>query len=85
MGKQLRGQNMTKYLLVKAGDGYQVAFSLAALDSSFSDKRIFLADQANGKPLWGGKGPFRIIVPEEKKKARWIWDVKTLIVGIAHE
>jgi len=85
LGKQLRGENMTKYLLVKAGDGYQVLFSLPELDSSFADRTIFLADQVNGKPLPAGKGPFKVIVPGEKKHARWIWDVRSLTVGFAKE
>jgi hypothetical protein len=85
LGKQLRGENMSKYLLVKSGDGYEVLFSLPELDSSFSDKTIFLADQLNGKPLPAGKGPFRIVVPGERKHARWIWEVRTLTVGFAKE
>lgn len=85
LGKQLRGENMSKYLLVKSGDGYEVLFSLPELDSAFSDKTIILADQLNGQPLPGGKGPFRIIVPGEKKHARWIWEVRTLTVGFAKE
>jgi hypothetical protein len=32
-----------------------------------------------------GKGPFRIIVPGEKKPARWIWEVTTLIIKFAKE
>jgi hypothetical protein len=85
LGKQLRGENMSKYLLVKSGDGYEVLFSLPELDSSFSDKTVFLADQLNGQPLPAGKGPFRIIVPGEKKHARWIWEVRTLTIGFAKE
>lgn len=85
MGKQLKGENMSKYLLVKSGDGYAVLFSLPELDSAFSDKTIFLADQLNGKPLPEGKGPFRIIAPGEKRHARWIWEVRTLTVGFAKE
>src|SRR5678815_3640828 len=32
-GKQLHGENLSKYLLVKCADGYKVLFSLAELDS----------------------------------------------------
>ncbi len=85
MGRDLRGENMTKYLLVKSGDGYSVVFTLAELDSSFTDKLVFLADQMDGKPLPQGRGPFRIIAPGEKKPARWIWEVRTLTVAFAKE
>jgi len=85
LGKQLRGENLSKYLIVKAVDGYEVLFSLAELDSSFTDRVIILADQMEGKPLPNGKGPFRIIVPDEKKPARCIFEVTNLIVRFAKD
>jgi DMSO/TMAO reductase YedYZ molybdopterin-dependent catalytic subunit len=85
MGPQLRGGNMAKYLLVKSADGYEVLFSLPELDSTFSSRVIILADQADGSPLPANKGPFRIVVPGEKKPARWIWQVNALVVRLAKE
>jgi len=85
MGPQLRGENMAKYLLVKSADGYEVLFSLPELDSTFSSRVVILADQADGSPLPANKGPFRIVVPGEKKPARWIWQVNALIVRFAKE
>ncbi|MDR6562718.1 MULTISPECIES: hypothetical protein [unclassified Arcicella] len=38
LGKQLKGENLSKYHIVKAADGYEVLFSLAELDASFTDK-----------------------------------------------
>ncbi|MBV7530512.1 molybdopterin-dependent oxidoreductase [Chitinophaga sp. sic0106] len=83
LGPRLRGENMAKYLLVKSGDGYEVLFSLAELDSSFTDRVVILADQVDGKPLPEGKGPFRLVVPGEKKPARWIWEVTGMTVRFA--
>lgn len=83
LGPQLRGENMTKYLLVKSGDGYEVLFSLPELDSTFANRVIILADKMDGNPLPAGKGPFRIVVPGEKKPARWIWEVTTMTVRFA--
>ncbi len=85
MGKQLRGENLTKYLLVKCADGYQVLFSLAELDSSFTDRTVILADESEGKPLPADRGPFRLIVPGEKKPARSSFQVTELIVGFVKE
>ncbi|MGB8191019.1 MAG: molybdopterin-binding protein, partial [Chitinophagaceae bacterium] len=51
MGKQLRGKELAKYLLVSAADGYQVVFSLAEIDSSFNEKTIILADKKDGNPI----------------------------------
>jgi DMSO/TMAO reductase YedYZ molybdopterin-dependent catalytic subunit len=85
MGPQLRGENMAKYLLVKSADGYEVLFSLPELDSTYTNRVIILADQVDGAPLPANKGPFRIVVPGEKKPARWIWQVTTLSVRFAKE
>lgn len=79
-GKQLRGQNLTKYLLVRCADGYQVLFSLAELDTAFTDKIFVLADSLEGKPLPPGKGPFRLIVPGEKLPARSCFQVTEFVI-----
>ncbi len=83
MAAQLRGENLTKYLLVEASDGYQVVFALAELDKSFTDRAIILADMIDGKPLAAGDGPFRVIVQDEKKPARCIKQVTALKVMFA--
>jgi DMSO/TMAO reductase YedYZ molybdopterin-dependent catalytic subunit len=84
-GRQLRGENMAKYLLVSCADNYKVVFSLAELDSSFTDRVVILADQEEGKPLPAGMGPFRLIVPGEKKPARNCFQVTGLSVRFAKE
>jgi DMSO/TMAO reductase YedYZ molybdopterin-dependent catalytic subunit len=84
-GKQLRGKNMAKYLLVSCADGYQVVFSLAELDSTITDRVVILADKEEGKPLAAGVGPFKLIVPGERKPARNCFQVTTLTVGVAKE
>ena len=84
-GRQLRGENLAKYLLVTCADGYQVVFSLAELDSSITDRVVILADQIEGKPLPAGTGPFRIVVPGEKKPARNCFQVTTLAIRFAKE
>jgi DMSO/TMAO reductase YedYZ molybdopterin-dependent catalytic subunit len=83
IGGQLRGKNLAKYLLVSCADDYQVVFSLAELDSDFTDRIVILADQMEGKPLPDGIGPFRIVVPGEKKPARNCFQVKTLSIKFA--
>ena len=83
MGKDLRGENLTKYVLVEASDGYQVVFALAELDKDFTDRTIILADMIDGKPLASGDGPFRIIVQDEKKPARCIKQVTDIKILFA--
>src|SRR5262245_11070559 len=80
LGEQLRGQEMTTYVLIKAADNYQVVFAVAELDPGFTDRVIFLADRRDGKSLSSKEGPLRIIVPGEKRHARWVRQVTALTV-----
>jgi DMSO/TMAO reductase YedYZ molybdopterin-dependent catalytic subunit len=70
LGGDLRGKALTSYVLAEAQDGYQVAFSLAELDPTFIDNEILLADTANGQPLSGAQGRFRLVAPKEKHGSR---------------
>lgn len=83
LGPELRGENLAKYLLVEASDGYQVLFALAELDKGFTDRTIILADKVDGQPLVPADGPFRIIVQDEKKPARCIKQVTAMKVMFA--
>ncbi len=80
-GESLRGKQLVKYLLVDARDGYQVVFALAELDSAFTDREVLLADRRDGKPLSAEEGPLRIVVPGEKRPARWARQVRELRIG----
>lgn len=79
-GKTLRGKQLATYLLVQASDGYAVVFALPELDSVFNDRTIFLAYSKNGEELPGKEAPLRVIVPGEKREARWIRQVVSLQV-----
>jgi hypothetical protein len=80
LGKDLKGGNLNKCLLIEAVDGYQVVFALAELDQAFTDRVIILANEMDGKPLPVADGPFRIIVQDEKKPARCIKQVVGMYV-----
>jgi DMSO/TMAO reductase YedYZ molybdopterin-dependent catalytic subunit len=69
-GGALRGKALSTYVLAEAQDGYQVVFSLGELDPAFVDNEALLADTANGKPLFGAQGRFRLVLPKDKPGAR---------------
>ncbi len=71
-GSELRGKALAGYVLAEGLDGYQVVFSLAELDPAFIDNEVLLADTADGKPLIGAQGRFRLVVPKDKLAARSI-------------
>lgn len=70
IGNELRGKALSTYVLAQASDGYQALYSLAELDPSFTDSQVLLADTANGKPLFGAQGRFRLVAPKDRPGAR---------------
>jgi hypothetical protein len=74
----LKGKRLASCLLVEAADGYRVVFALPELDPAFADKQVLLAFLRDGKPLDEKEGPYRILVPDEKKMARWVRQVTKL-------
>lgn len=85
LGGQLRGENLAKYVLIKAVDGYEVIFSLPEVDPEFTGQTILLAYAVDGNPLPKGEGPFRIVAPNDKKHARWIREVSTIKIAFSKE
>ncbi len=77
-GETLKGKRMASCLLVEAADDYRVVFALPELDPAFTSKQIILAFSKNGKPLGEKEGPYRIVIPDENRMARWVRQVTTL-------
>jgi DMSO/TMAO reductase YedYZ molybdopterin-dependent catalytic subunit len=82
-GAELKGKELTRYVVVEAADGYRVNFSLAELDAAFTDRVVLLADRRDGRRLTDREGPLQVIVPGEKKHARWVRQVTRLVGGRA--
>lgn len=85
-GTALRGKRLATYLLVQASDGYAVVFALPELDPAFNDRTIFLAYAKDGAALPEKEAPLRVIVPGEKREARWIRQVVALkVIAVGYE
>ncbi len=82
-GQHFRGPRMADYLVAQAADGYRVVFALPELDAEFSDRVVIVADLCDGKPLTERDGPFRMVVSDEKKHARWVRQTTSLTVATA--
>lgn len=80
-GSDLRGAALATYIVAEAGDGYRVAFSLGELDSSIVDSQIIVADRLDGAPMSGELGPLRLVVPGDKRPARWVRMLRDIRVG----
>lgn len=70
LGKDLKGKALSTYVLATARDGYAVVYTLTEMDPAFTDSEVLLADRAKGQLLNNTQGPFRIVVPSDKKAAR---------------
>ena len=77
-GDALRGKRLANFLLVEAADNYRAVFALPELDPAFTDKIVLLADKRDGAPLAKTEGQLRLVVPDEKKAARWVRQVTKL-------
>jgi len=80
-GHSSRGKRLASCLLVEAADGYRVVIALPEIDPDFSDKQIVLAFLQDGKPLDANAGPYRIVIPDEKRMARWVRQVTVLKIA----
>jgi len=81
LGEDFHHQQPTWYVLIEAKDGYRALFALPEADPAFSDHVILLADRKDGKPLSTDEGPLRLVIPDEKKRARWIRQVIGVRLG----
>jgi len=79
-GEALRGPAMTTYVLAETADGYRVVFSLAELNSGIIDSEVIVANTIDGAPLGDKLGPFRLVAPHEKRPARWVRMLKSIVV-----
>jgi hypothetical protein len=77
-GETLRGKRLASCLLVEAADGYRVVIALPEIDSAFTDKQILLAFSRNGKDLDQKEGSYRLVIPDEKRMARWVRQVTSM-------
>jgi hypothetical protein len=71
LGEKLRGPALGMVVVFHARDGYATVFALAEFDNAFSNRELLLADSEDGKPLGENAGPFRLVVPGDKRAARW--------------
>lgn len=70
LGADLRGDAVATYVVAHAADGYRALFALPELDPAFTAADVLVADTIDGKPLFAYQGPWRIVVPKDRRGAR---------------
>ena len=71
-GDRLKGPWLAAVVRATGADGYQVIFTLPELDAAFGNLEVLVADQQDGKPIDPADGPVRLVVPSDKRAARWV-------------
>jgi len=79
LDKPLRGRALASFVRVTAADNYQVVFGLSDLDPTLGNTTVLVIDTRDGKPL-DKDGPFRLLVPGDKRPARWVRSVTRIDV-----
>ena len=63
---------------MEAADGCRVVIALPEIDAAFTNKQIVLALLKDGMPTDDKEGPYRIVMPDEKRMVRWVKQVTAL-------
>ena len=79
-GKALEGFEMRDYVEAVGADNYKVIFALVELDAMFQDNKVIVADTMDGKPLPSDHGPLQLVVPQDRRHARWVRMLTTVNV-----
>jgi DMSO/TMAO reductase YedYZ molybdopterin-dependent catalytic subunit len=80
LGGELAGEWLGSYVVATGADGYRVAFSVGELDGGFGNAQVLVADSVDGAALAEGQGPFRLVVPGDRRAARWVRNLKSITV-----
>lgn len=75
VGEALRGPALALHVRIEAADGYRASFSLAELDAGIGGTEALVAFERDGQPIGADVGPFRLVVPTDKRAARWVRQV----------
>lgn len=84
LGEKFHSTAASYYLTVEAKDGYRAVFAWAELDSTFMDKAVYVVTKRDGRPLTDKDGPFELVVPGEKRGARWVRQLTALKIRQAN-
>lgn len=79
-GTLLKGASLAATVRAEARDGYRVAFSLVELDQSISCAGVYVAFERGGQPLSQAMGPFRLLVPTDRRGARSIRQLTRVVL-----
>ncbi len=66
---------------VQGHDGYTVDFTLGEIAPDFGASAVWVAWDEDGKPLPEDAGPVQLLVPGDKRAARWVHGVSAITLA----
>jgi DMSO/TMAO reductase YedYZ molybdopterin-dependent catalytic subunit len=75
-----KGDLLRKVVVAQGADGYQAVFSVGELHPDYGNRRVLVAWHRNGEPLRADRGPFRLIVPDDRRHSRNLYQLVRLEV-----
>ncbi|HEY3756067.1 MAG TPA: hypothetical protein VGL42_07960 [Opitutaceae bacterium] len=83
LGESLRGKRLRQIVIAHTSDNYDIVYALAEFDPAFNPRTILVVDQQDGRPLNPTSAPYRLMIPGDKRPARWArmvtgFEVKTV-------
>lgn len=66
----LRGRGLAQYVMAEARDGYRALFSVGELMEELGNARVMVADTMDDTALPAEDGPFRLVVPGDRRPSR---------------
>ncbi|HEY4233151.1 MAG TPA: molybdopterin-dependent oxidoreductase [Lacipirellulaceae bacterium] len=79
-GEKLKGRRASTVAVLDATDGYRIVVSLLEIDPATTEKVVLVADQRDGSPLSDKEGPYRLVIPGDKREIRWIRNLHSIRV-----
>lgn len=70
-GEALRGKGLRQVVIARTRDHYAIVYALAEFDPAFNPRTILVVDRQDGQPLPEHQAPYRLLIPGDKRPARW--------------
>jgi hypothetical protein len=75
-----KNDRLRRVVVLSARDGYSVTLSVGELDPSVGGSAALLLLSCRGAPLAEERGPVELVVPGDRRRARWIHAVSDISV-----
>lgn len=80
LNAKIKNHQLAFIVIVRAEDGYTVAFSLGELLPAYGKRAVWLALDHDGTPLSEKEAPAELLVPEDEKPSRWVHAVSRITI-----